>query len=111
MIKEDWRKFVNTIMLSIITISLSVGLPLMFDAVKDFSEKLDNLLITVTVHNSESELWKNQITKNTELIQLLMNGQHKATSDRITKAEVIQAINNQDKKMREWVERYFEHKK
>ena len=103
---ENWRKYANTVMVSIIMLFVSIGGPIMVSEFRDFSEKLDSLLITVTVHNSESEIWKQQIVKNTDAIEKLQDGQHEATADRFTKEEAMQAI----EALKIWVDKYYERK-
>jgi hypothetical protein len=96
---ETWRKYVNTAMLTIVTLVVSVGAPMLNNTFNNVNDKLDSLLITVTVHNSEAEIWKQRI-------EALEAGNHQATVDRITREEVMKALDD----MKEWVDKYYARK-
>lgn len=93
-------------MLTIITLVVSVGAPMLNTTFNNVNEKLDSLLIAstlnaerITAHNSEAEIWKDRI-------EALEVGDHEATMDRITRAEVMKALDD----MKDWVDKYYARK-
>ena len=103
---EGWQKIANTIMLSVITIIITVGTSLIVSGMTKLSEKLDNIVvqsavnsIEIKAYNIEAEIWKDRIVS-------LETGQSIATSDRITRTEAMQAIDD----IKNWVDKYYARK-
>ena len=104
--KDELMRTINTILLSIITIVITVGATLIVDSTRRLNDKLDSLMIQVAIntanlkaHDVESQLWKDKITA-------LETGQAEATMDRITKTEALNAIDD----LRVWVDKFYERK-
>lgn len=105
--REDIMRTINTVLLSVITIVLTVGATMIIDSTKRLNDKLDNVIIQVTMnsaklegHNQEASIWIDRI-------QALEKGEAEATMDRITKSEALEAIDD----LKKWVDRYYARKR
>ena len=111
--RDEWWRIINTSLLSVLVIIISVASTMIIDSNKRLNEKIDGLMIQVAVnaanqvgHDVESAIWEKLIETNVVKIDALELGNVKATMDRFTKTEAMDAMDAQ----RKWVEKYFERK-
>ena len=106
---ELMAKHINTVLLSILTIVLIIGIA----SVRNLTVAQSDLAITVAVigqsvteHNKSAEHWIDKIEDNEKDITDLKVGNVSATSDRITRKDALEAIAN----LRDYVESNYVRK-
>ena len=111
--KDEILRTINTVLLSIIGIMITIGTVWMRNMevdrkadIREINNKMDGLMIAtltnsnaIQSHEINASIWKDRITA-------LEEGTTVATADRITKTEALAAVSN----LRKWVEKYYERK-
>lgn len=106
---SDMAKYINTILLAMITMVVTYGVT----TVNKFANELNDLQITVAVlsesvltHNIQAGKYIEQIEDHETRIVELETGSAFATRDRMTKSEVLEALEN----LKDWVDENYERK-
>ena len=104
-----WARHLNTILLTIMSIILIyVGSTMRSLTISQQNMRIEVAIIGKAVidHNEESLYWKDKIETNENDIQDIQLGNISATSDRYTKTEALEALED----LKSYVERYYARK-